>query len=205
MIKRFLCWVAISLGLFAASGVVFGDSLWDKAEGSWYAVPPRKMNVGDVITILISESTSAVQAAKTNASKSSILDADLLSDWNQVANLLGNERIRKRFDFQLGGGDTYQGAGQTSRSSQVRAVVTAVVTEVMENGNLFVIGEHKVKVNDEVQVIQVSGIVRPSDITAENSVLSSQIARAEVSINGAGVVGAKQTPGLLTKMFNWLF
>ena len=203
MIKRFCCGVVTSL-IFVLP--ISADSLWVKAQhNSMYTVPQRQVGVGDVVTILISESTSAVQQARTSTEKQSGLNADLLSDWNQIANLLGNERIRKDFDLQLGGGDSYQGSGQTSRSSQVRAVVTAMVTEVLENGNLFIIGEHKVKVNNEVQVIQVSGIVRPRDISENNSVLSSQIARAEVSINGSGVVGAKQNPGLMSKMFNWLF
>ena len=118
-----------------------------------------------------------------------------------MANVLGNERVRRTYDLSVRGDDSYNGSGQTSRSSQVRAVVTSLVTEILENGNLFIVGEHKVKVNDEMQTIRVAGIIRPADIAPNNSVLSSQIAKAEVSVNGAGVVGSKQTPGILTKMF----
>ena len=83
--------------------------------------------------------------------------------------------------------------------------MTAMVTEVMETGNLFIVGEHEVKVNNEVETVRISGIIRPQDITGQNTVLSSQVAKVEVSVNGAGVVASKQSPGILTKMFNWLF
>ena len=81
----------------------------------------------------------------------------------------------------------------------------AVVTEVLETGNLFVVGEHRVKVNNEIETVRVSGLVRPQDISAKNSIFSYQIAKAQVSVNGDGVVATKQTPGVMTKMFNWFF
>ena len=84
-------------------------------------------------------------------------------------------------------------------------MITAVITEILEGGNVYVVGEHKVKVNNEVETIRVSGIIRPSDIGMGNTINSYQIAKAEVSVNGSGVVGSKQNPGVLTKMFNWLF
>ncbi|NBV84582.1 flagellar basal body L-ring protein FlgH, partial [bacterium] len=64
---------------------------------------------------------------------------------------------------------------------------------------------NKVKVNQEMETIRISGIIRPSDISAANTIDSYQIAKAEVSVNGSGVIGSKQSPGVLTKMFNWLF
>ena len=133
------------------------------------------------------------------------MGTSIQNNWDQVANLLGNETIRKTFDFGFSGEDEYQGSGQTSRRSKVKAIVTSIVTEILDSGNLFIIGEHNVKVNNEIETIHVSGIVRPQDISAKNSVFSYQIAKAEVSVNGEGVVGAKQTPGMMTKMFNWLF
>jgi flagellar L-ring protein precursor FlgH len=181
------------------------DSLWDSQRPNVYSVSQKRIHVGDIVTIAISESTSAVQEATTQTQKQSGLGANLLSAWNQVANVLGNETIRKQYDSSLAGNDSFRGNGQTSRRSKVEATITAIVTEVLDGGNLFIVGEHKVKVNDEVETIRISGIIRPGDILPNNTVLSSQIAKAEVSVNGNGVVGAKQTPGMMTKMFNWLF
>jgi flagellar L-ring protein precursor FlgH len=181
------------------------DSLWDSNKSSFYGASKRESKVGDIITIYISESTSAAQEATTKTTKESNVGTGILSGWNQVANLLGNSTDRKTLDFQLRGNDQYNGTGQTTRKSRVTAVVTAVVTEILENGNIYVVGEHKVKVNNEVESIYISGIIRPQDIGANNTIYSYQLAKAEVSVNGAGIVASKQSPGVLTKMFNWLF
>lgn len=181
------------------------DSLWTSGQTSLYGVQKRQITIGDIVTVLISESTSAVQSATTRTQKDASVGAGMLNNWDQVANLLGNETLRKTFDFGLSGDDSYQGVGQTSRQSNVRAVVTCTVTEILESGNLFIVGEHRVKVNNEIETVRISGVIRPQDITGQNTVLSSQVAKAEVSVNGEGVVAAKQTPGIMTKLFNWLF
>ncbi len=183
---------------------VCSDSLWESAKGSVYGSQKRDIQVGDIVTILISESTTAAQEATTKTTKESEMGTNLLSNWDLISNVL-NESAHRTYDLSLKGDDKYSGAGTTTRKSRVTAVVTAVVTEVLENGNVYVVGEHKVKVNNEVETIRISGIIRPGDIGPNNSVNSFQIAKAEVSVNGSGVVGAKQSPGVMTKMFNWLF
>ncbi len=205
MKRQFAIKVCTSLLLVMFSTTLFSDSIWDNSSGPFYGVSKRKVRVGDVITVLISESASAAQEATTQTQKDSTIGTRLVDNWDQVANLLGNETIRKTFNLSINGNDNYKGSGGTTRRSNVRAVVTSIVTEVMETGNLFIVGEHEVKVNNEVETIRVSGIIRPQDITAQNTVLSSQVAKVEVSVNGSGVVASKQSPGILTKMFNWLF
>lgn len=184
---------------------LYADSLWDTGKGNLYSAERRKPKVGDVVTIVVSEASSAQQEATTRTSKESGVGLDLESGWDQVANLLGSETIRKTYSGKLKGNDEFRGTGQTARKSTVRAKVTAVITEILENGNVYVVGEHKVKVNQEMETIRISGIIRPSDISAANTIDSYQIAKAEVSVNGSGVIGSKQSPGVLTKMFNWLF
>ena len=200
---KFLFLISVTLLMFSVD--FYADSLWENAKGEYYGASRRRIRVGDIITVYISEATSAVQEATTSTKKDSSMGTSIQNNWDQVANLLGNETIRKTFDFGFSGEDEYQGSGQTSRRSKVKAIVTSIVTEILDSGNLFIIGEHNVKVNNEIETIHVSGIVRPQDISAKNSVFSYQIAKAEVSVNGEGVVGAKQTPGMMTKMFNWLF
>ncbi len=206
MIRQLFAFVLlINLGLASLPQPVYADSLWDSGKGNLYSADRRRPKVGDVVTIMISESSTAAQEATTRTSKESGIGVELGSGWDQVANLLGSETIRKTYDGSLKGNDTYLGTGQTARKSTVQAMVTAVITEILENGNVYVVGEHKVKVNNEIETIRISGIIRPTDITAANTINSYQIAKAEVSVNGAGVVGSKQSPGVLTKMFSWFF
>ena len=188
----------------AVSVPIYADSLWETGKGTLYGTTKKEVQVGDEVTIYISESTSAAQQATTQTSKESEMGANLLSNWDLISNVF-NESGHRKYELQLQGEDAYRGAGQTTRTSKVTAVVTAVVTEILENGNVFIVGEHKVKVNNEVETIRIAGVIRPVDIGANNSVYSYQIAKAEVSVNGAGVIGVKQSPGVLTKMFNWLF
>jgi flagellar L-ring protein FlgH len=201
--KLSLCVIASSL-LFTS--YIYADSLWNASpQESLYSAHKKLIRVGDIITIYITESTSAVQEASTKTGKQSQLSTDLINNWDQVANLLGNESIRKRHEFELSGEDQFLGSGQTTRKSRLKAVVSAVVTEILETGNIFVVGEHQIKVNNEIETIRISGIIRPEDIRPDNSIDSQQVAKKEVSVIGAGVVGSKQTPGIMTKMFNWLF
>ncbi len=185
------------------SGSAFADSLWSNSAQSLYSAnhPHR---VGDVITVYISESASAIQEAGTNTSKQSSFGANFFDSWNMTG-AGNNDQTRRSQDYRLGGQDSYQGMGKTSRTSQVKGVVSAMVTEILPNGNLYLVGEHQVKVNDETETIRIEGQISPSDVTADNSVFSYQLAKAEISVKGTGVVGSKQTPGMLTKVLNWLF
>jgi len=184
---------------------VVADSLFDNAKTPFYGVNRRLIRVGDIITIYVSESTSAAQQASTSTERESRLGASIQNNWEQVGNLLGNETLNQKRQYGLNGDDKYEGSGQTSRRSQVKAVVSSVVTEILDNGNLYVEGIHKVKVNDELETIRVAGVIRPQDISPKNSVYSYQVAKAEISVHGSGVVASKQSPGIMTKVFNWLF
>ncbi len=191
--------------LFILNTTHVADSLFQQRSTPLYGIERRQISEGDIITIYISESTSAAQQASTRTEKESSLAGSLEAGWEQISNLLGNETINQERLYRFGGEDQYEGSGQTSRRSNVRAVVSSIVTEISETGNLYVEGIHHVKVNNEVETIRVAGLIRPQDISPSNSVYSYQIAKAEISVNGVGVVASKQTPGLMTKVFNWLF
>ncbi|MFC1478520.1 flagellar basal body L-ring protein FlgH [Candidatus Margulisiibacteriota bacterium] len=179
-------------------------SLWREDSKSPYTAA-RAHKVGDIITIFIDETTRAAQSAGTNTSKRSSVESDLFSSWKHVATALGT----RRDDVSNAGGisaqDEYVGEGETSRRSLVRARISATVTQVLPNGNLYILGSHKVNVNEETETIVVAGVIRSEDITAQNSIFSSQIAEAQISVKGSGTVAAKQSPGILTKLFGWLF
>ena len=76
---------------------------------------------------------------------------------------------------------------------------------VLANGNMRITGNRKISINGEEQTILIHGIVRASDITADNTVLSYNISDAEIVIEGSGLIDNAQKPGWLTKLFHWLF
>jgi flagellar L-ring protein precursor FlgH len=195
----------LCISIIVFGGECWADSLWSPSQGPIYGVSKRRIKVGDVITVYVSESTNAAQSASTMTRKDSSIGGKLLANWDQISNVLGNQQTRRTLDLGIDGNDAYEGTGQTVRRSNVKAVVSSIVTEILKSGNLYIVGEHKVKVNNEIETVKVSGIIRPQDISVQNSVFSYQIAKAEVSVHGEGVVASKQTPGIMSKMFNWLF
>ncbi len=99
----------------------------------------------------------------------------------------------------------YDGSGKTVRTNMVTAKVAARVTELMLNGNLRIEGTHTVGVNDEVQTVAIHGVIRSKDVTQQNTVLSWQVADAEVKVIGTGIVAEAEQPGWFTRILNWLF
>ncbi|RAP33909.1 hypothetical protein DID77_02310 [Candidatus Marinamargulisbacteria bacterium SCGC AG-439-L15] len=200
-VKLILVVISLCVGI---SSPMHSDSLWHGSTQSLYN-PTRVPRIGDIITIRISAQSTAVSSAGTKTSKKSGVEANFYDLNDQFSQTGGSDTSRFLKNYRVGAGDRYQGVGQTSRKSKVKAIISAIVTEVMANGNLVIIGDHSVRINDETEVIRISGTIRPQDIDSDNSVPSHKIASVKVSVKGNGVVSSKQTPGVLTKMFNWVF
>lgn len=175
----------------------FSDSLWGRTSISPYSVS-KSFKVGDIITIIILETTTAVQKAGTDTNISDNLSTTL----DHTIARLG---IQPSNYLKATAGNTYKGLGGTTRTSNVTAKIAAVVVKVLPNGNLLITGDHKIEVNDEVQTIQISGMIRPKDVTLYNTIYSYQVAGANVSIKGKGDVAEAEKPGFMTRFFNWLF
>ena len=91
---------------------------------------------------------------------------------------------------------THKGEGETKREETIDFVLAAVVTDVLPNGNLIVRGSQEVRVNYEVRILQVAGIVRPRDIEQDNSISYDKIAEARISYGGRGRISEVQQPGI---------
>ena len=99
--------------------------------------------------------------------------------------------------------NSLKGAGDTSRNTSVTAKISARVIRVLDNGNLIIEGRRQVTVNADDQFILITGIVRPEDITAENTVASQYVADARVLYTGEGIINDKMRPGWLTRIVDW--
>lgn len=185
--------------LLAMVSPLGAESLWsDTGFGSKLFVDHRGRTVGDTITILLEETVAATQKANTSLDNSSDLSVGpgtgLLAFGNDPS---GSNGVKEA--------DKFKGTGTTDRSSSLSGTIAARVVEVLTNGELRIQGRKETKINDETQVIEVSGIVRPEDIGLDNTVRSSSLSNSKIAYLGAGPVGDSQAPGFVTKMFNWLF
>jgi flagellar L-ring protein precursor FlgH len=186
--------LAVALLIIWVSGYALSDSLWKDGNGSLYA-DRKAVKEGDVLTVLIYESTTASSRADTKTSKS-----DSASTKPGVGPLLSMLP-----EWSVSGKTGSQASGSTTRSGTLVGKISVVVKEVLPNGNLKVEGTRTVGVNGEKEKIVLIGIVRPEDVSAENTVPSTAIAQAEIHYEGKGPVGNKQREGLLTKLLKWLF
>lgn len=169
------------------------NSLWRQGARAFFA-DQRAGRVGDILTVLITIDDSAVTSNSTNTSRSNSIAAG-------IPNLLGLESSLGKL---LPGGydpakaittntDTSAtGSGAVNRSEKINLTMAAMVTQVLPNGLLVIQGDQQVKTNNEMRELTISGIVRPEDITAANTIKNTQIAEARINYGGQGDISRVQ-------------
>ena len=161
----------------------------------------KARTVGDIVTIKIAESSAATNKASTGTDRSSSLSASVDAFFNAEKRFPADQPFFNPFSKVAGGVESeFEGTGTTKRSGDLNAYITALVTRVLPNGNLVVTGSREVLINNENQIIQLTGVVRPRDINAGNQVLSTYVADARISYSGTGVINDRQKPGWLTNV-----
>ena len=150
----------------------------------------KASRLGDIVTVLVMESASASKNATTKTSKSS--KWDMQSSFNPIKGELSAE-------------SSHNGSGSTSRSGEITASVPATVVQVLPNGNLLIVGQRDLIINKDKETISIRGILRRQDITSSNTVLSTQLADANIQYEGNGLIDRQQRPGLLGRILDWLW
>ncbi len=184
-------------------------SLWSKSQTSLFT-DLKAQNIGDIVTVTISEKASATKEATTTTGKTSSYSAaipNLLGLENSDFILDSNDHIDLNNLINASVGNSFDGSGKTVRTDNLTASLTTQVVGKYPNGNLKIRGGKEVTVNNEVQIIYITGIIRPVDITAANSVDSEKILNARISYTGKGVISDKQKVGWLGRAFDniWPF
>jgi flagellar L-ring protein precursor FlgH len=184
-------------------------SLWPASyNGNLYFGDHRAGGMGDLITVKIVEISQASEKATTDTGRQSNIDAGIPALLGQETRYVQNHpAINPAHLITANTTNTFAGTGETTRTGSVTATISAKVVEVFPNGNLAVEGKREIYVNNEKKEILLHGIVRPRDIASDNSVLSTQVADAKIMLTGIGVIGEKQRPGWLTRVFDgvWPF
>ena len=145
---------------------------------------PRAAQIGDLVTIVVSDSASAVSTGATATSRKSSASAS-------VTALAGKTKAAGPLTNLLGldGQSKLDGQGRTSRQTTLTTTLSARVVDVLPNGYLVVQGDKDIAINAERQRVQLRGVVRWNDITPGNQVRSDRLAALEIRIDGKGVVG----------------
>lgn len=161
----------------------------------------RARNIGDIILVKIVETSNGSKKASTTLGRDSSVSADTTALFGFEKWLAANNKnfTPSSKALQLGLTNDFDGTGETKRDSSVTATISARVVDVTMDNNLIIRGFREVRVNNETQHIILSGLVRPSDIAQDNSILSSYIADARIEYSGTGVISDKQQPGWLAQ------
>lgn len=173
------------------------NSLW-KAGARTFFNDQRAGRIGDLLTIKIAIDDSAQVSNSTDRQRSA-------SSESGVTNLFGLEKQLGRAlptgavdpSALLGaqGDSSMSGSGAVNRQEKIELTMAAMVTDILPNGNMAIAGRQEVRVNNELRELTVAGLIRPQDISAENTIRNDQIAEARISYGGRGVVSAVQKPG----------
>ena len=190
--KIFVVTLALMFGLTAFS-TSEARSLWRDNTHSMYA-DKKARNVGDILTIVISESTtqSATKSRSNSKSGEVSLDAGV-----------GIFRFLKA--ASAGGSDSFEADGSASDTNRYSGRITVTVVDVLPNDNMVIEGTQSIWQNRDEHKITLRGIIRRDDVLMDNTVPSYKVADATIKFDGKGPLNAKQRQGILTQVFNFLF
>ena len=160
-------------------------SLYNSLLGETFLGRTRNFKVGDVITVSLAETSQATRTQNNSLSRTAsnnALPAEMGGGLMNVTQLAGAKI-----------GST--GVGSADQSAKLTGSVVVSVVEVMANGNLVVRGEKQMALSEGSEIIQVAGVIRPEDVSPNNSVLSTRLANAQITYRGTGDMAAATRAG----------
>lgn len=186
--------VMLTLAFLAVPYTGSAKSLWVERNHSIFA-DKKARDVGDILTIVINESTTQTAAkSRSNSKTASVgLDAGV-----GIFRFLGNAA-------SAGANDSFEADGTARDTNRFSGRITVTVVEVLPNDNMIVEGTQSIWQNRDEHKITLRGIIRRDDVMMDNTVPSYKVADATIKFDGKGPLNAKQRQGILTQIFNFLF
>lgn len=202
MKKKSLILAAALIAVFlAAPRAAICDEIANPEDVDSFYSDHKAYKVGDIVTVIVVEAVEGYQSASLSTSKKQSLGGGMgMSSWGGG--------VVSPFPYvpswSMGGQEYQDGGGKSSRAGKLYAKLSARVERVLQNGNLVIKGTKIVKINDEDQNLIIKGVIRAQDIQSDNSIISTYVADAVIEFEGKGPVGEKTTPGILTRILDWL-
>ncbi|NIA69455.1 flagellar basal body L-ring protein FlgH [Pelagibius litoralis] len=184
------------------------NSLWRPGSRA-FLKDQRASNVGDILTVIIEIQDNAAINNTTTRTRTNAEDSSASAFLGYEASLaqLLPEAVNPTNLVDLDSTSTSEGSGGVNRNESINLRVAALVTQVLPNGNLILAGRQEVRVNYEKRELQVAGIIRPEDITSQNTIGYDQIAEARIAYGGQGQISDVQQPRYGQQVFDiiWPF
>ncbi|NIY48690.1 flagellar basal body L-ring protein FlgH [Cedecea colo] len=185
----------------AAPAAVNG-SVFQSGQAMNYGYQPlfedrRPRNIGDTLTILLQENVSASKSSSASASRDGSTGLAFDAMPKALSGLFGGDRA----NASINGNNDFTGKGGAAARNTFSGTITVTVKQVLENGNLSVVGEKQIAINQGTEFIRFSGIVNPRTISGSNTVISTQVSDARIEYVGNGYINEAQQMGWLQRLF----
>jgi flagellar L-ring protein precursor FlgH len=181
--------------------IATGGIYSNRQSDAWFG-RGRNYQVGDIITVLLNESTQAARTQNTDVSRESknSLPSGLNTKIGALSPFLNGVDINNN-------SNSSKGTGKADQQASLSGSVAVTVTEILANGNLIVRGEKKLGLSEGTEVIQVSGVIRPEDVGPNSTVLSRRLANAQIAYRGSGDLANATRAGWGTSLMHkfWPF
>ena len=164
--------------------------------GGLFASDIRARDVGDLLTVALNETFSATKAQTAASSKNDAFGVTLPT---ALPNVLTGGLDNNPGGLNAGTARTFAGSGSAAQSNSLSGLLTVTVTRVFDNGNMEIAGQKKLTLNNGDEYVRLTGLIRPEDVSATNTVLSNRIADAEIVYVGAGQIADASQQGWLSK------
>ena len=168
-------------------------TIFNATRGNLFSMESRAQMVGDIITVQFAESFQATKSQNAATAKSN--DSSI-----SLPTALGTPELSTKLGSSLA--NTFSGSGSSAQSNSLNGQVSVHVVRVFQNGNLEILGQKKLTLNNGDEYIRVHGIVRPKDINEKNIVSSDRIANANIQYIGAGDIAASSKKGWYSKILD---
>lgn len=164
----------------------------------------RARRVGDIVTVVLKETTDGKKSAATNGTKNDSVTLENPTLFGKPVKIGKTGTL----EMQLKGDRSFTGSGDSQQKNELSGNISVTVYEVLPNGNMKVRGEKWIKINQGDEYVRLRGIIRPADINPDNTIDSHRIANASISYSGTGQVSDTNKQGWLARFFNtgfWLY
>ena len=151
---------------------------------------PIAHHVGDIVTIVLNEQTAAQKSSSTNTSKAT---TDTLPGMTILGKALTVHGV-PIMSNSINDATKFAGEGDSAQSNSLQGYITVTVLKVLPNGNLYVKGEKWIGINQGQEYVKMSGVIRPIDLSSDNTIPSSQVANAKISYGGKGALASASAP-----------
>jgi len=181
------------------------NSLWETGGRAFFR-DQRASRVGDILTVVVSIDDQAQLSNETKRSRSNSHSADLSSFLGYETKLgkILPSSVDPTSLVDTGSDSSNDGKGSIGRQEQIDLRVAATIIQLLPNGNMVLEGKQQLNVNYDMRELTISGIIRPQDISADNTITYDQIAEARINYGGKGTIADVQQPRYGDQLFDIL-